>query len=46
MTEGETLSSKLYDLIYRLSAKAMGGCRGVRLTDKLAQQGFTVETRE
>jgi ubiquinone/menaquinone biosynthesis C-methylase UbiE len=28
MTEGETLSSKLYDLIYRLSPKAMGGCCG------------------
>jgi ubiquinone/menaquinone biosynthesis C-methylase UbiE len=46
MTQGETLGSKLYDLIYRLSPKAMGGCRGVRLTDKLIQHGFTVETTE
>lgn len=46
MTEGETLASKLYDLIYRLSPKTMGGCRGVRMTDKLIQHGFTVETRE
>jgi ubiquinone/menaquinone biosynthesis C-methylase UbiE len=46
MTEGETLGSKLYDLIYRLSPKSMGGCRGVRLEDKLIQHGFTVETRE
>ena len=29
MTEGETLPSKLYDFIYRLSPKSMGGCRGV-----------------
>jgi ubiquinone/menaquinone biosynthesis C-methylase UbiE len=46
MTEGETKGSKLYDLIYRLSPKSMGGCRGVRLEDKLKQHGFTVETRE
>lgn len=46
MTEGETLGSKVYDLIYRLAPKAMGGCRGVRLTDKLIQHGFTVESRE
>ena len=46
MTEGETLGSRLYDFIYRLSPKTMGGCRGVRLTDKLEQHGFTVEVRE
>ncbi len=46
MTEGETMGSKLYDFIYRLSPKTMGGCRGVRLTDKLEQQGFTIEVRE
>lgn len=46
MTEGETAGSKLYDFIYRLSPKTMGGCRGVRMTDKLKQHGFTVELRE
>ncbi len=46
MTKGETLGSRLYDLIYRLSPKAMGGCRGVRLEGRLKQHGFTVETRE
>ena len=46
MTEGETLGSRLYDFIYRLSPKTMGGCRGVLLTDKLKQHGFTVESRE
>jgi ubiquinone/menaquinone biosynthesis C-methylase UbiE len=46
MTKGERLGSKLYDFIYRLSPKAMGGCRGVQLTEKLKQHGFTVEARE
>lgn len=46
MTEGETFGSRLYDFIYRLSPKTMGGCRGVRLTDKLEQHGFAVEVRE
>lgn len=46
MTEGETVGSKLYDIIYRLSPRTMGGCRGVRLTERLKQQGFTVEVRE
>jgi ubiquinone/menaquinone biosynthesis C-methylase UbiE len=46
MTEGETRGSKVYDLLYRLSPKTMGGCRGVRLTDRLIQHGFTVEARE
>lgn len=46
MTRGERFGSGLYDFIYRLSPETMGGCRGVRLTDKLTQHGFTVETRE
>ncbi|KAF0218967.1 MAG: type 11 SAM-dependent [Geobacteraceae bacterium] len=46
MTEGEKWGSKLYDFIYNLSPKAMGGCRGVRLSEKLKSHGFTVEVRE
>jgi ubiquinone/menaquinone biosynthesis C-methylase UbiE len=46
MTEGERPGSNLYDFIYTLSPKAMGGCRGVQLTEKLKQHGFTVEARE
>jgi ubiquinone/menaquinone biosynthesis C-methylase UbiE len=46
MTEGESLWTKIYDLIYRLYPKAIGGCRGVKLTEKLKEQGFTVVTRE
>jgi ubiquinone/menaquinone biosynthesis C-methylase UbiE len=46
MTRGERLGSGLYDLIYRMSPKTMGGCRGVRLSEKLKQHGFNIEVRE
>ena len=46
MTRGERFGSGLYDLIYRLSPKTMGGCRGVRLSEKLKQHGFNIEVRE
>lgn len=45
MTEGERFGSKLYDLIYNISPKTMGGCRGVKLTEKLQKFGFNVEVR-
>ena len=35
MTEGERFGSKLYDFVYILSPKTMGGCRGVKLADRL-----------
>lgn len=46
MTVGETLESRLYEFLYRVSPKIMGGCRGVKLAEKLKQHGFTIETRE
>jgi ubiquinone/menaquinone biosynthesis C-methylase UbiE len=46
MTEGEHFGSNLYDFIFRLSPKTMGGCRGVRLSEKLKEHGFKVERRE
>ena len=46
MTEGERFGSRLYDAVYRLSPKTMGGCRGVRMSEKLKQHGFIVESRE
>jgi ubiquinone/menaquinone biosynthesis C-methylase UbiE len=46
MTEGERLGSKIYDFIYNISPKTMGGCRGVKLTDRLQQHGFKVEVRK
>jgi len=46
MTAGEIWWAKVYDLIYRISPRTIGGCRGVRLTEKLKEHGFTVLTRE
>lgn len=46
MTEGERWGSKIYDWVYSLSPKLMGGCRGVKLADGLQHYGFQVEVRE
>jgi len=46
MARGETPASKLYESIYRISPKAMGGCRGVQMVGRLRQHRFTVEARE
>lgn len=46
MTEGERFGSKLYDFIYNISPKAMGGCRGVKLTERLQKHNFKVAGRE
>jgi ubiquinone/menaquinone biosynthesis C-methylase UbiE len=46
MTRGESLASNLYDTIYNFSPTAMGGCRGVQLSEKLRKHGFSIETRE
>jgi ubiquinone/menaquinone biosynthesis C-methylase UbiE len=46
MTEGERLGSKLYDVVYTISPRTMGGCRGVKLADRLKKHGFKVEIRE
>lgn len=46
MTVGERLGSGIYSAIYRLSPRTMGGCRGVRMSGRLQQNGFYLETRE
>ncbi len=46
MTEGESFGSGIYNLLYRLSPKSFGGCRAVKLADKLKAHGFEVKTRE
>ncbi len=46
MTLGENFGSKIYDFLYRLSPKMMGGCRGIRLSKKLQDHGFDVKLRE
>jgi ubiquinone/menaquinone biosynthesis C-methylase UbiE len=46
MTKGERFGSGVYDLIFRLSPKSMGGCRGVKICERLMIHGFQIETRE
>ena len=46
MTIGERAGSGIYDYLYRLSPKLMGGCRSVRLADRLERNGFRVDSRE
>ena len=46
MTKGEKFGSGIYDFIYRISPKLMGGCRGVQLSEKLLAYGFEVKSRE
>jgi len=46
MTKGERFGSGLYDLIFRLSPRSLGGCRGVNLSERLRNHGFEIQTRE
>jgi ubiquinone/menaquinone biosynthesis C-methylase UbiE len=45
MTVGEKFGSGLYRRIYQRSPRLMGGCRGVRLSSALVENGFTVKSR-
>ena len=46
MTRGEKFGSSIYESIYKINPRIMGGCRGVTLSEKLKEHGFIVETRE
>jgi ubiquinone/menaquinone biosynthesis C-methylase UbiE len=46
MTIGEKFGSGIYDFMYRVSPRLMGGCRGIRLSEKLNEHGFNVKVRE
>jgi ubiquinone/menaquinone biosynthesis C-methylase UbiE len=46
MTKGEKFGSGIYDKIYRLSPRLMGGCRSVQLSERLQRHGFKIKTRE
>ena len=46
MTIGEQPGSGIYERLYRLSPRLMGGCRGVRMSAVLGQNGFAVQLRE
>lgn len=46
MTYGERWGSGIFERIYGISPSLMGGCRGVRLSGVLRQNGFIVQLRE
>lgn len=46
MTTGQEMGSGLYERLYRLFPRAMGGCRGVALAGRLTRAGFKVLRRE
>ncbi len=46
MTKGERFGSGFYDVLFRLSPRIIGGCRGVNLKGLLAKHDFHVNTRE
>jgi ubiquinone/menaquinone biosynthesis C-methylase UbiE len=46
MTIGERFGSGIYDFMYQISPRLMGGCRGIRLSEKLKEHGFNVNLRE
>lgn len=46
MTQGEGPGSGIYERLYRLSPSLMGGCRGVRMSEALEHNGFSVLLRE
>ena len=46
MAENDGMGARIYSWIYRLSPKAIGGCRGVSLSGQLETSGFHVVTRE
>ena len=46
MTIGEKFGAGIYDFMYRVSPRLMGGCRGIRLSQILQEHGFHVILRE
>jgi ubiquinone/menaquinone biosynthesis C-methylase UbiE len=46
MTLGEKFGADIYNRLYRISPRLMGGCRGIQLSEKLEVHGFKVTLRE
>ena len=46
MTFGERPGSTIYEWVYRVSPRLIGGCRGVQLAPVLELNGFAVQSRE
>ncbi len=42
MTEGKTMLSRIYDWLYQLSPRMLGGCRGIKMKEHLESAGFRV----
>ena len=46
MTKSERFGASLYENLYRLSPRLMGGCRAVQLSELLTKHGFRIKVRE
>ncbi len=46
MARGESRASRVYESIYRISPRALGGCRGVQMAHRLLEHRFSVDVRE
>jgi len=46
MTVGKRFGSRIYDRLFRLCPWLMGGCRSIRLSERLRQGGFDIVSRE
>ena len=46
MTRAEHFGAGLYEKIYRVSPTLLGGCRGIQLSNLLADHSFIIEKRE
>jgi ubiquinone/menaquinone biosynthesis C-methylase UbiE len=46
MTIGEKAGSRIFESLYNLNPRLMGGCRGVRMAGKLEHHGFKLLYRE
>ncbi|MEZ5424793.1 MAG: methyltransferase domain-containing protein [Pyrinomonadaceae bacterium] len=43
MTEGKSPVSRIYQTLYRISPRLMGGCRALRMREKVLEKGFEIE---
>lgn len=43
MTEGKSPVSRIYQMLYQISPRLMGGCRGLRMKDRVSEKGFEIE---
>lgn len=43
MTEGKSLVSQTYKMLYKISPRLIGGCRGLQMREKVLEKGFKIE---